>query len=107
MWSVLKTKQLGVKSRRQVPVGPYVVDFLCEQERLIIELDGSQHVERKEYDEGRTEYLRSRGYEVIRFWDSDVFRNLDGVLYAIREKINTRRPHSALRAPRPLGEETN
>ena len=94
MWSLLKGKRLGVKFRRQTPVGPYVVDFLCEEKRLIVELDGSQHVERKAYDDRRTAYLEARGYRVLRFWDTQLFKEMDLVMGAIREAAG-RSPHSA------------
>ncbi len=71
---------LGYKFRRQAPMGPYVVDFLCEQARLIVEIDGGQHAERIERDAARTRWLRAQGYEVIRFWNNDVLANVEGVL---------------------------
>ena len=71
----------GFKFRRQATVGPYVADFLCIDARLIVELDGGQHSE--ERDRARTAWLECAGYRVIRFWNTDVIENEDGVLEAI------------------------
>jgi hypothetical protein len=80
----------GAKFRRQVPVGPYIIDFLCIQARLVIELDGGQHG--TEADALRDAWLRAQGYVVLRFWNNDVLGNLDGVLQTIA---------GALRCPHP------
>jgi very-short-patch-repair endonuclease len=79
----LETK--GTHFRRRVPIGPYVADFACMASRIIIELDGSQHgdEEIKARDEGRTRWLESEGYRVIRFWNTDPIENLEGVLETI------------------------
>ncbi len=66
-----------------MPVGNYIPDFVCIQKKLIVELDGSQHLEQEEYDKERTKYLESLGYKVIRFWNNDVTNNIDGVILAI------------------------
>jgi very-short-patch-repair endonuclease len=80
-WHAVKNRQLaGSKFRRQVPVGPYVADFLCVTARLIIELDGSQHGDAADTDAVRTRYLEAQGYRVLRFWNNDVMTNLEGVL---------------------------
>ena len=83
LWSRIRNDQLGVTFRRQHAVGNYIPDFCCPEAKLIIELDGSQHLEQEEYDEERTEYLVSEGYRVIRFWNNDVIINIDGVILAI------------------------
>jgi adenine-specific DNA-methyltransferase len=77
----------GVHFRPQHPIGNYIVDFYAARKKLIIELDGSQHLEQKEYDERRTEFLRSRGSKVIRFWNHDVSNNMDAVLQVIWEAL--------------------
>ena len=83
MWNLLRNRQLtGYKFRRQVPVGKYIVDFLCF-ERKLVELDGGQHHEQTEYDAGRTRVLESRGYRVLRFWNNQVPEEKDAVLEAI------------------------
>ena len=100
LWSRLRNRQLeGCKFRRQQIVGPYIADFLCLEPKLIVELDGGQHAEQKEQDEKRTQYLRSLGYRVLRFWNNDVLLKLDGVLERIREIIILNPPH-----PNPLPE---
>ena len=84
LWYFLRDRRfMGVKFRRQVPVGPYVVDFLCVPASLIVEADGGQHSERVEYDEARTKYLEANGYRVVRFWNNDVMGNIEGVMQAI------------------------
>ena len=62
----------GYKFRRQQPVGPYIVDFACLPEKLLIELDGGQHAEQETYDEQRDQFLQSQGYRVLRFWNNEV-----------------------------------
>ena len=69
--------------RSQVPFGPYYADFACHGARLIIEVDGSQHAEAMAYDAGRTAFLESEGYRVLRFWNNQILRDLDAVLTAI------------------------
>lgn len=83
LWAVLRNRQLdGAKFRRQATIGPYVVDFLCIEASLVIELDGGQHDETR--DGRRTEFLEARGLAVTRFWNHEVIENLDGVAEAIR-----------------------
>jgi very-short-patch-repair endonuclease len=83
LWSRIRNDQLGVTFRRQHAVGNYIPDFCSPKAKLIIELDGSQHLEQEEYDEERTRYLESQGYKVIRFWNNDVMNNIEGVILAI------------------------
>jgi very-short-patch-repair endonuclease len=83
LWSRMRNDQLGVTFRRQHAIGNYIVDFCSPRKKLIIELDGSQHLEQKEYDEERTKYLKSRGYRVLRFWNNDVMNNIDDILRVI------------------------
>ena len=87
LWYVLKNRAfLDLKFARQVPVGRYIADFVCREIGLIIELDGSQHAESVR-DELRTAHLVAEGYDVLRFWNSDVLTNRDGVLQAISDII--------------------
>ena len=76
-----------VKFRRQHPIGPYFADFCSIERRLVIELDGTQHAELSREDEIRTSFLKSRDYRVVRFWNDQVFENLDEVLRAIDELL--------------------
>ena len=85
LWRHLRNRQLdGVKFRRQVPIGPYVADFLAAEHRLILEIDGGQHASQRDYDERRTSWLAERGYRVVRFWSNEVLSNTEGVLESIR-----------------------
>ena len=87
LWSRLRNDQLGVTFRRQHAIGKYIPDFCSPKAGLIIELDGSQHLEQEEYDQERTNYLASQGYKVIRFWNNDVMNNIDGVILAIMQAL--------------------
>jgi very-short-patch-repair endonuclease len=83
LWSRIRNAQLGVTFRRQHAIGNYILDFCSPKAKLIIELDGSQHLEQQEYDEERSKYLTSLGYKVIRFWNHEIMDNMDGVLLTI------------------------
>ncbi len=91
LWSHLRASQLGgTKFTRQHPIGDYVVDFACRSARIAIELDGGQHAD-SAIDEMRTQVIEAHGYRVIRFWNTDVLQNTDGVLIAIQEELNLAR----------------
>jgi very-short-patch-repair endonuclease len=92
IWSYLRGNSLGLKIRRQVPFGPYILDFFCGKARLCIELDGSQHytAEGMRNDEERDAFLRSEGVEVIRFSDRDALQNTKSVVETIHDKIQSR-----------------
>ena len=75
---------MGLKFKRQKPVGRYVVDFICQERRLIVEVDGGQHADQTEDDHERDTWLRERGYRVLRFWNHEVMQQFDGVLERIR-----------------------
>jgi very-short-patch-repair endonuclease len=87
LWSRLRNEQIGVKFRRQHAIGIYIPDFACIERKLIIELDGSQHLEQEEYDKERSKYLETQGYKVIRFWNNDVTNNIEGVILAIMNEL--------------------
>ena len=88
LWSALRGNKLsGVSFRRQHAIGNYIVDFVSIKKKLIIELDGSQHLEQEEYDAERTKYLESQGYKVIRFWNNQVEKELNGVIRAIEIEL--------------------
>jgi very-short-patch-repair endonuclease len=83
LWRLLRDRRLsGFKFHRQVPVGPYIVDFLCVGAKLIVEADGSQHAERLR-DNIRDADLASQGWRVLRFWNNEVLQNREGVLETI------------------------
>lgn len=90
LWNLIRNNQLGVKFKRQHPIGDYIVDFVCREKWLIIELDGSQHNEDENIlkDNQRTKYLESRGFKVLRFWNNDVDNNIEGVILEIKKYIN-------------------
>ncbi len=89
MWQALRGKQLaGRKFRRQQPIGPYIVDFVCLETKVIIEIDGGQHAEAVHYDSRRDAWLESEGFRVLRFWNNDVIQNLEGVLMKIVETLS-------------------
>ncbi len=82
LWRELRHRRLGVRIRRQVPLGTYIVDFLCFSPKVIIEVDGGQHAE-SEADRVRDRYLEAEGFRVLRFWNTEVLGNLNGVLERI------------------------
>ncbi len=85
LWRAMSgRKSDGVRFNRQVPIGPFICDFVARSLKLVIEVDGASHEIAREQDEGRTRYLQSEGYQVIRFWNNDVLGNLDGVVAHIR-----------------------
>jgi adenine-specific DNA-methyltransferase len=88
LWSILRGRQLnGLKFRKQVEIDGYIVDFLCPERRLIIEVDGGQHS--PERDARRTAFLENQGFRLIRFWNNDVLQNLDGVWSTIEAALDT------------------
>src|SRR5215208_2552219 len=87
LWSGLRAEQLGVKFRRQHPLGNYITDFACLSPRLMVELDGSQHADQQGYDAKRDAFLKSKGFAMLRFATNEPLLNLEGVLTAILEKL--------------------
>ena len=104
-WWALRNRQLGGwKWRRQVPRGPFVVDFLCVDAELVVELDGGQHADAEDYDARRTAWLKKQGLRVIRFWNIEVTEHLDGVCDAILAACGGERspsPRSLRESPSP------
>jgi very-short-patch-repair endonuclease len=87
LWFYLKGSKLGVKFRRQHGIGPYIADFYCKKKNLVIEIDGAQHLGAKEYDKERNEYMDTLGIKVLRFWNNDIDKNIEGILMEIRETL--------------------
>jgi very-short-patch-repair endonuclease len=93
LWQQLREGRLdGLRFRRQHPLGMFILDFVCLERKLIIELDGSSHDERAGYDEARTEHLAALGYRVVRFRNDDVVSDLPRVLSTIRESAREHKP---------------
>jgi very-short-patch-repair endonuclease len=91
LWLKIKSKQLGgFRFRRQQPFDKFILDFFCPESKIIIELDGTSHVEKEVYDAQREEYLIRRGYKVLRFTNDEVMNNLDGVLAKILDECQKR-----------------
>jgi very-short-patch-repair endonuclease len=89
LWSRLRAHRMaGVQFRRQHAIGNYIVDFCSPRRKLIIELDGSQHLDQADYDVERTKHLEAKGYRVLRFWNHDVMNNIDAVLNTIWNELN-------------------
>ena len=100
LWQLLRSRQLAdVKFRRQVPVGPWIVDFVAFEQMLVIEADGSQHIE-SAHDRTRDADLQNRGFRILRFWNNDILGNANGVLQRIIETIEQSPSPRGLR-PRP------
>jgi very-short-patch-repair endonuclease len=103
LWIHIRNRQLeGWKFKRQVPIGQYIADFVCFELKLIIEIDGGQHAVQVDYDLRRTEFLQSKGYRVVRFWNNEVLGNIEGVLEALIPTFSQR--EKELQFPLPLGE---
>ena len=93
LWSIIRERQFfGYRFRRQFPIGSYIVDFVCREKKIIIEIDGGQHSEKQniEYDSKRTEFLKSEGFYVVRFWNNDIDNNMDGVYERLKEVFKIR-----------------
>ena len=89
LWHILRSRRFHThKFRRQQPIGPYIADFVCFERRLVIELDGSQHVAQAPYDANRDAFLRSRGFNVLRFCNCDVFSHPESVVETIFEALH-------------------
>lgn len=89
LWQRLRNHQLGAKFRRQVPIGPFIVDFCCLEVRLAIELDGEVHAraDQAALDAARTAWLEENGYRVLRFWNGEVRSSPDGVVARIKREL--------------------
>jgi very-short-patch-repair endonuclease len=103
LWHRLRSRLIeGHKFVRQEPIGPYVVDFICRERRLVVEVDGGQHAE-NETDRQRDMWLRQHNYRVVRFWNNDVLANTSGVLETISKALGEDTPpHPTAFGGRPL-----
>ena len=97
LWSRLRQEQLGVKFRRQHPLGTYVLDFVCLDAKLVVEVDGSQHLDQHAYDERRSAWLARQGFTVLRFWANEVLSETDAVVISISQSLGL----AAVPAPSP------
>ena len=96
LWNLLKNRQFhNLKFKRQQPIGDYIVDFICKDAKIIIEIDGGQHNEPEniEYDKSRTEYLNTLGYKIIRFWNNEIYENIEGAILRLKKEINPHQEH--------------
>ena len=94
LWRHLRDRQLGgYKFRRQHPIGTFVVDFVCLEKELVIEVDGGQHAKQLEPDAKRSDYLKEKGYRVLRFWNNEVLQESESVLSVILSSLNGEPPH--------------
>ncbi len=102
LWLALRDRRFAAfKFRRQVPIGRYIADFVCFDQRLIIEVDGGQHAE-SAADAERDDWFAQNDFRVVRFWNNDVLGNLEGVLTALLDHLETTpHPSSRLREPPP------
>ena len=99
MWYYLRNRRLsGYKFVRELVISNYIADFVCREKKIIIEIDGGQHMAAVQYDLMRTKYLERNGYKVIRFWNNEVFQDIEAVMDSILNIINTV-PHESPSSP--------
>lgn len=92
-WLAVRGRQFGgYKFKRQYPVGPYIADFVCLEQKLIIELDGGQHAQQADYDAERTAYLQTHGFRVLRYWNDDFLRMPDVILEDVLHALSAPSP---------------
>ena len=109
LWEHLRLRQLGgYKFRRQQPLGPYFVDFVCLEKRLIVEVDGGQHSEQVAYDSERSAWLEAQGFRILRFWNNEVLKEIEVVKEVIAEALGCRStphlnppPQGGRKSPKP------
>ncbi len=105
LWSHLRAHRfLGLKFRRQHPIGDFIVDFVCPELKLIVELDGGQHAERAAEDVARTSRLQAQGFVVVRYWNNEVMNDFDSVIRDLEGRIESLRA-SPLPSPLPASGE--
>ncbi len=88
IWQQIRDRRLDHhKFKRQYPIGPYIVDFICLEQRLIVELDGGQHASQQSYDAARDAFLMAQGFQVLRLWNHDVLTNMEGVVVTLLDAL--------------------
>ena len=109
LWNLIKNKQFyNYKFLRQYVIGKYIVDFICREKKIIIEIDGGQHNENStiDYDKERSIYLNSIGYTVIRFWNNEIDNNIEGVYSKLEQVFDIKNQHPPLILPQQGGKFT-
>lgn len=105
LWRHLRLRQLGgFKFRRQHPFGDFVLDFVCLDRKVVVEVDGSQHVLQSAADAARTAALQAAGFMVVRFWNNQVLKDIDGVLETVLQVLESDRQHHPHPSPPLEGE---
>ena len=106
LWRHLRNRELGgYKFRRQRPIGPYIVDFVCLEKKIVIEVDGGQHAGQVELDADRSDYLKEKGYSILRFWNNEVLKETESVLTVILSSLDgSVAPLTPALSPRGEGE---
>jgi very-short-patch-repair endonuclease len=100
-WWLVRDRRLGgYKFKRQHPIGNYIADFVCLDAGLIVELDGSQHAEQREYDAERDAFFESQGFRVVRFWNAEFLKNQDGVARQLLALLDSKKPPHSNPLPR-------
>ena len=100
LWRVLRSRQVsGLKFRRQHPFGDYILDFVCLEKKVVVEVDGGQHGERTKHDEIRTQNLLTAGFRVLRFWNNEVLQEIGSVKEAIWRAVEEGQTHPLLSPP--------
>ena len=104
LWHLLRGRQISsLKFRRQHPFGNYILDFVCLENRLVIEVDGGQHGQQAGYDENRTQKLQAAGFRVLRFWDNEVLKEMESVKDKIWLVVQELQPHPPPNLPLARG----
>ena len=102
LWRLRNRQLVGYKFRRQVPIGEYIIDFVCLERKVVIEVDGGHHQEQAPYDTDRTTWLESQGFQVLRFWNHEVLTDAEAVQEALLVALQGNSPSSHSPSPCPL-----
>jgi very-short-patch-repair endonuclease len=100
LWSILRDRCFhGHKFRRQMAIGDYIVDFVCLEKRLVVELDGRGHLDQQNYDETRSIWLEAQGFQVVRFWNTEMEQDINRVMQTILQRLREHAPHPPAPSP--------